>query len=103
VLFIGAQGTGCSWTAQSDASWLSVYPTGSGSGAIAITVYPTFRSVLRQATLDIAGVKMLITQSGSPASEVERFIRLLYFSVLGRLPSSAEVAAQLGSRIPRRT
>jgi hypothetical protein len=57
---------GCSWTAVSNASWITVTAgsSGAGSGVIQFTVAPNTGSSTRTGTLLIGGETFTITQSG---------------------------------------
>lgn len=91
-------GNSCPWTASSGASWLQPFPlSGWDSGKIQYTVFPNFGSSSRQGSLQIAGQNLTVTQAPGAGTGTERFIRLLYFSFFGRLPSAAEVAFQISS------
>ena len=58
---------GCAWTARSDASWLQ-FTSGagaSGSGAVNFSVAPNNSTVLRRATLQVAGQTVIVEQAGA--------------------------------------
>jgi hypothetical protein len=68
--------SGCGWTAQSNASWLTISSanSGSGNGMINFTVAANTNTTSRNATLTIAGQTFTVTQAGctltiSPASQ----------------------------------
>lgn len=59
-------GATCSWTARSNASWLSVdMDSGTGSGGIMISVAANPNSTARNGTVTIAGLTFTVTQAGS--------------------------------------
>ncbi len=58
-------GTGCTWTAASDASWVVLSTTaGTGSGSVAFSVTPNLGGTSRAATLTIGTATVSITQPG---------------------------------------
>lgn len=61
--------TSCSWTAESQASWLSISvgSTGAGPGAVQIQAAATTSVSPRSGTVIVAGVTVTINQSGAPA------------------------------------
>lgn len=61
-----AAGTGCPWTAQSHASWLSITSGGSGTGNGTVRFNGTASSVpaARSGTLTVAGRTVVVTQDG---------------------------------------
>ena len=61
---------GCSWTANSNASWISVSSgaTGTGSGPVGFAVQANTTGTARTGTLTIAGKTFTITQSASSTS-----------------------------------
>ncbi len=91
---------GCNWSASFSQpagvqQMISVFPqTGSGPGQITWTVYPNFRNIGRTGSLNIGGNIVPVNQGEDPNATSARYIRLLYFSFLGRLPSDAELAFQ---------
>lgn len=92
----------CAWTAASNRSWAQVYPaSGTGSGSFTITAFPHFGTAARTAAVSVGASTITITQAGNPESEAARFIRLLYFSFLGRVPSAAEIQAQINGGLGR--
>src|SRR5204862_511351 len=58
--------TGCSWSASSDAAWLSITSTTSGSGSATITLSATANASIlqRSAVLTIGGQTVTIVQAG---------------------------------------
>ncbi|MEZ5351925.1 MAG: BACON domain-containing carbohydrate-binding protein [Bryobacteraceae bacterium] len=58
---------GCTWTAYSNADWLTITSgdTGAGSGTVNYTVAPNVLVFARTGTLTIAGRTFVVTQSGS--------------------------------------
>jgi hypothetical protein len=86
-------GTQCgAWSAWSSASWVQIYPlTGTGSETPRLTVFPNFSSLPRTGEVHIAGRIVTISQSGASGTRDERFIGLMYYNMLGRLASPAEV------------
>jgi hypothetical protein len=98
ALQLTAASTSCAWTAKSSASWAEVYPlSGMGAAAIAYTIYPNFTSVQRTATFTIAGKTVSITQPGAAGTANERFAKMLYFNLLGRMPTPAEIVLQVSA------
>lgn len=61
--------SGCTWTAQSDATWLAVSGGASGSGAGLVTYAATANTATtaRSATLMVAGQTVAVTQAGACA------------------------------------
>lgn len=68
TVLIGAQGSGCAWTASSSAAWLTAAPSsGAGSGmnfAMNFGVAANPNASARSATLTVAGQNIVITQAG---------------------------------------
>ncbi|OPY81784.1 MAG: hypothetical protein A4E65_01055 [Syntrophorhabdus sp. PtaU1.Bin153] len=62
--------TGCSWTATSSASWLTVASgnTGSGNGTVRYSVAANTSTSLRTATITIAGRTFTVTQQGTSSA-----------------------------------
>jgi hypothetical protein len=88
----------CAWSARSAAPWLQVFPlTGTGAGKIRFTAFPNFNTQKRTATLAIAGQPFEVTQLAAGGTAAERLVRLLYFGVLGRLPTLDELAYHIKS------
>ena len=58
---------GCAWTARSDASWLQFTSgaVGSGSGTVNFSVAANNSTVLRRATLQVAGQTVIVEQAGA--------------------------------------
>jgi hypothetical protein len=73
-----------------------VFPLrGTGSANVSYTVFPNFSTASRSATFTIAGRTFQITQAANTASADHRFVELLYFNFLGRLPTAAERELQV--------
>lgn len=53
---------GCNWTAKSNASWIGVTPSGSGSASIGFSVGRNDTSANRTGTMTIAGQTVTVTQ-----------------------------------------
>jgi hypothetical protein len=54
---------GCSWTASSTLSWVTVSPAGGvGNGSVTIVVAPNNTGAARQGTISIAGVSFIVGQ-----------------------------------------
>jgi hypothetical protein len=57
--------SGCSWTASSAATWISVGPvSGSGSASVTLTVAASSQSTARSSTASVAGRTVSVTQTG---------------------------------------
>jgi hypothetical protein len=94
---------GCAWNASEDRPWLEVFPpSGIGSATITYRVYPNFGSQARTGVINVGGVTTDVNQSASTESVERRFVRLLYFSYLGRTASNAEVDAWVATGASRR-
>ncbi len=92
----------CYWTADRNATWIQTFPlSGMGSGPTTYTVFPNFGTSTRTASLTIGGRTFTVTQAPATGTVAERFVRLIYFSYFGRLPTTAEVAFQAGSGLSR--
>lgn len=63
-------GSGCSWTAISQASWIIITSgsSGTGSGTVSYQVATNFSPGLRQGQIIVAGQAFLISQEGSGAA-----------------------------------
>jgi hypothetical protein len=63
-------GSGCAWTASSNASWLTVQApgTGSGSGAASFSVAANTTTSTRSATLTAGGQVFTVTQAAAPCT-----------------------------------
>lgn len=86
-------GTPCQWTATSSARWLQVFPiAGATQGTIYYTVFPNFTGLDRNATITIAGRTFSVTQSKNLGLQRTRFIQMLYYNFLNRLPAQSEVS-----------
>ena len=93
---------GCAWTAFSSQPWLEIFPlNGTGPGTISWTAYPNFGTTARTATATVGDKTFTVTQAANAGSSLQRFVRLLYFSFLGRGASDAEVAGQVNSGLSR--
>ena len=77
VLHTGASGSltvsttsGCSWTATSSESWITITggSSGSGNGSVSYTVSSNTSTQLRSGTITVEGQLITITQDGSPCS-----------------------------------
>jgi hypothetical protein len=66
-------GAGCTWSASSSASWLTIVTGGSGagSGEVEYRVLPNALFTAREATITVAGVTHRVTQSGIIAERVK--------------------------------
>ena len=94
---------GCAWNASVDRPWLEVFPpSGTGSTTITYRVYPNFGSQQRNGVISVGGATTNVSQSASTESVERRFVRLLYFSYLGRTASNAEVDAWIATGASRR-
>jgi hypothetical protein len=93
-------GANCSWSAFSSLpagvqQMISAFPQwGTGNGQVRYTIYPNFRAQSRTGTLNIGGNSITVNQGADANTTIDRYIRLLYFSFLGRLPSVDEIAFQ---------
>lgn len=97
----------CKWVASSNAPWVVVSPvSGTGMhGALTYSVAPNFGPEARSTTVDINNQTYEITQAGNTLDVDGRFVQLLYFSFLGRLPTTAELnhwVAELNRTSPKR-
>jgi M6 family metalloprotease-like protein len=93
-----ATGSGCAWSARSDSAWLQPFPLGgSGAGTVEYTVFPNFSTRARTATLALAGNSVFVNQAAAEGTNAERFVALVYFTFLGRMPSASEIAQQAGA------
>jgi uncharacterized repeat protein (TIGR01451 family) len=89
-------GTICSWTASSPVPWIQVYPlSGTTSTQVEYNVFPNFGVLQRTGTILIGGQPLVVTQVGAAGTNDERFVQLVYFNFLGRLPTPIELAAQV--------
>ena len=61
--------TGCSWTASSSVSWMTIISgwSGNGTGEVWVTVSPNSSTSDRTGTLTIAGITIPVVQYGAPA------------------------------------
>ncbi|MBF0539487.1 MAG: DUF1566 domain-containing protein, partial [Nitrospirae bacterium] len=62
--------TGCSWTASSNASWITINSgsTGSGNGSVSYTVSANTSTSPLTGTMTIAGKTFTVTQDGAPCT-----------------------------------
>jgi hypothetical protein len=73
VVTVTTSGTGCSWTASSDSSWLAIASGGSGtgSGAIAYSAAPNPDATVRAGAITVqwpdSSAKVTVTESGVAA------------------------------------
>jgi hypothetical protein len=73
-----------------------VYPlTGTNTASVEYTVFPNFTTSEKKSNLIIGGKPVTITQAANTATRDQRFIQLVYFNFLGRLPSPTELASQV--------
>ena len=80
-------GSGCSWTAQSPASWItfSTATSGTGNGSVGYVVAANNNSSSRSATLTVAGQAFVVTQAAAPCDAT-------------LTPSTQNIAAAGGNR-----
>ena len=65
-------GSDCGWTATSSAPWLSVAPeSGTGDARLTLSASANTSSSARNATVTIAGERVIVTQDGAAAAEVQ--------------------------------
>ena len=96
--FAIATTAGCNWTASSSASWLEIYPlSGTNARTIDWTAYPNFGTRTRTATVTVGDKAFTVTQTARTETLMQRYVRLLYFSYLGRGATDAEVNQQVNS------
>ncbi|MEQ1573721.1 MAG: BACON domain-containing carbohydrate-binding protein, partial [Vicinamibacterales bacterium] len=64
---VSTSGGGCSWIAQSKASWISIMDgaSGSGDGTVGYTVAPNLERVGRNGTLEVGGRVVTVAQGGN--------------------------------------
>jgi hypothetical protein len=66
---VGANGSGCSWVASSNTSWITLNPAqGNGNGAASYTVGSNSSSSSRTGTVTVAAQSLVIAQSGTTCS-----------------------------------
>jgi len=89
-------GAQCRWVVQQPPSVTANPGEGTAAGTFnqTFTVYPNFSTQARTMTVQVGTATMTISQSGSALSSNERFVQLVYFAFLGRLPAGAELAAR---------
>lgn len=93
-----ATGSPCTWTTASAAPWVHVFPpAGAGPAGIDLTIYPNFSTRSRIGLVSIAGQALAVQQAPRLGTFEQRFVELLYFAFLGRLPSPAETEFQLNA------
>lgn len=107
-LRISATGPNCAWAARADATWVQPFPVTGDAGTTSGTyrVLPNFTPSLRTTTLHVATGTASFVQVGNSGTPDQRFVQLLYFGFLGRLPTAAELAYQtqpLAAGTPRGT
>jgi hypothetical protein len=62
-------GSGCAWTATSNASWITVTSgSGTGNGTVSYTVAANSTTASRTGTLTVAGQTITVTQAGTSCS-----------------------------------
>jgi hypothetical protein len=87
----------CAWSVYSNTGWAQVSPiSGTGNATINYTLFPNFGTSVRTATITAAGQARTVTQLAGIGSQNQRFVKLAYFSFLGRLPDATELAFQTG-------
>jgi len=61
-----AAGTGCAWTAASGATWLKIASTAAagGSGSVSFAADPNTSTIVRSASLTVAGQTVVVSQAG---------------------------------------
>jgi hypothetical protein len=85
----------CEWSVSTMPAWVQVYPTkGKGSASLEYRVLPNFGSRARVHRIDVGQGSVTLTQAAHAGNRSERVVSRLYFGLLGRLPSSAEIAIQ---------
>ncbi|MFB3826297.1 MAG: BACON domain-containing protein [Bryobacteraceae bacterium] len=64
-----ATASGCSWTASSNVSWITISSgrSGTGNGTVQYTVAANTSTSSRSGTLTVAGLTFTLTQAGAPA------------------------------------
>jgi hypothetical protein len=102
VIATGGSGTltitapaNCAWSVYTNAGWAQVDPiAGAGTATVKYNVFPNFRTGTRTATITAAGQNRTVAQDAGTGNGNERFVQLLYFSFLGRLPNASDLALQ---------
>ncbi|HYO80019.1 MAG TPA: DUF4214 domain-containing protein, partial [Bryobacteraceae bacterium] len=107
----GGQGTfqltgeACEWDATSTATWVDFFPIkGTGPGQVGYTVYPNMSGLTRTAQIQVGTAVMTVTQKPSGISNQRRFLQVLYYNFMNRLPSDQEIAnweTHLNGGVPR--
>lgn len=71
-------GSGCSWTAASNVSWITVSPgsSGSGNGTVSYTVAANASTTSRSGTLTVAGRTVTVTQTPQTAPAAPLNLRI---------------------------
>ncbi|HYO83894.1 MAG TPA: DUF4214 domain-containing protein [Bryobacteraceae bacterium] len=92
----------CTWTGTSTQQrWAQAFPNGTGSAAVVYTIFPNFSTNPRTAQLTIGGQPLVVNQAGATGTTMERFVTLLYFNLLNRMPTADEVAFNVGAGVSR--
>jgi hypothetical protein len=87
-----ASNEACPWSSYSTTNWAQRYPhRGTGSTTIEYTIYPNVNTGGRPATIHIGGRTLNVFQAHNPLPADDRFVILMHFGFLGRLPSQAEM------------
>jgi hypothetical protein len=96
VLKLTVSAASCTWSASSNATWAQIYPlSGTGNADFDATVFPNFSTRSRTAQVVVAGRTVTIDQQPSTGTADQRFVDLLYFSFLGRMPTTPERELQV--------
>jgi hypothetical protein len=71
-------GVGCSWTATSNASWITITfgSSGTQNGTVNYTVAPNGTTTTRTGTLTIAGKPVTVTETGIVAPTAPTNVRI---------------------------
>jgi len=94
---------GCEWDVHSSDSWITLISGaasqhGIGSDTVGYNLSPNFLSRSRLAFLTVNGaVRGTVAQSSATGAPMERYVKLLYYSFLGRVPAAQEIAGQLST------
>lgn len=75
----------CAWTAVSDAPWLTITAgqSGSGNGTVRYTAAANTTTAARTATIDVAGERIVVTQSGATPCTYELSRSSVSFNAIG--------------------
>jgi hypothetical protein len=93
-----ASNSSCPWTSYSTQIWAQRYPqSGTGSASVQISVNTSANTGGRGATIYLGGQAFTVIQDLHAATENERFVDLMYFGFLGRLPAATELGPQLSA------